>query len=77
MLENIEVRIVGYNVFRIDGYSAVNKLVIIRISLYQSEMVVHLLKDGGIKSYDGFDNVTSNLSCGLLAQNLLVLVENI
>jgi hypothetical protein len=77
MLENIEVCIIGYNVFGIDGYGAVNKLIVIKISLYQSEMVVHLLKDGSIKSYDGFDNVASNLSCGLLAQNLLVLVENI
>ena len=77
MLEDIEVGVIGYNIFSIDGYGAIYELVVVRICLNQSEVVVNTLKNGSVQSYDSLDYIASYLSCGLLDQNLLIFIENI
>ena len=48
LFENVEMAIICDDVLGIGSYGAVNKLVVIDILLYQSEMDISLLELGGM-----------------------------
>ena len=75
MFEDVEVRVVGDNVFSIGSNSTINELVVIRIGLNQTEVDVDLLKLCGVQSGDSLYDVVGNLRVGLRGKNFLVLVQ--
>ena len=76
-LEDVEMSVVGHDVFCIGSNGTINKLVIVGICLYQPEVVIDFQKLRGMKPCDGLNHVAGNLGIGLLADDFLVLTQNV
>lgn len=63
--------------FRLSRYGAINKLVVIGISLYQPEMVIGFHELRCVKSGYGLHHVTGNLGVGFLTDDFLVFAQNV
>lgn len=73
-LQYFEMLVVCYYVFCICRNSTIYKLVIIRVSCYQSKMKIGFLKKSSTQSGYGLNDAMSDFLCGLIRQNFFVLV---
>ena len=77
VFENVEVSVVGHDIFCIGCYGAINKLVVVGISLYQPEMVIDFHELRCVKSGNGLNHVAGNLGVGFLTDDFLVFAQDV
>ena len=77
MPEYVEVSVVGHDVFRIGCYGTVNKLVVIRVSLYQPKVIIDFQKLRCVKPGNGLNHITCNFGIGFQTDDFLVFAQNV
>ena len=75
LLEDVEMGIVGDDVFGIGCHGTIHELIVVWVGFYQSEVDIDFLKLGGVQPSNGLYHVVGNLQGGLLGEYFLILVQ--
>ena len=75
LLQNIEMRIVGYDVCCVAGDCAINELIVIRIVRYQVKTIKWFYKFDCWSVLQCLNNIRRNYGIRTLSKNLFILFE--
>lgn len=77
LFEDIEMGIVGDDVFGIGSNGAIDKFVVVDILFYQAEMDIRLLELRRMQTGNGFHHVVGDFLGGLRGKDFLILNQNL
>lgn len=67
--------IIGDDILCTRSHGTIDKLVVIRVIVYQSKMIIHFLIYGGVQASNCFYHIACYLMVCFLRQNFLILFQ--